>query len=99
MKKSLGWILGAALFAAAGVMPALAFAQDAAEDRAETFEAAEPGAQTENVPGGMLLVGAYGVIWALMMGYVVSIGFRQARTAKELDRLREDLAQRPADED
>jgi CcmD family protein len=72
---------------------------DAAESRAATFEAAE-GAQTEDVPGGSLLVGAYGVIWVLLLGYVVSLAFRQARTASDLERLRQDLEARdPATRD
>ncbi|HBQ16883.1 MAG TPA: hypothetical protein DEF51_39040 [Myxococcales bacterium] len=72
---------------------ALAQEEDAAESRAESFQAAE-GAQTENIPGGMLMVGAYGVTLVLLLGYVVSIGMRQARTARELDRLRADLSKR-----
>jgi len=72
---------------------ALAQEEDAAESRAESFQAAE-GAQTENIPGGMLMVGAYGVTLVLLLRYVVSIGMRQARTARELDRLRADLSKR-----
>ena len=40
------------------------------------------------------MVGAYGVTLVLLLGYVVSIGMRQARTARELDRLRADLSKR-----
>ena len=64
---------------------------DAAEERAMTFEAAE-GAQTENVPGGALLIGAYGLVWLFLLGYVVSLGYRQARTRDDIERLRRDLA-------
>ena len=94
------------LFAALGLLaalslPALALAQDGADptgDRATTFQAAEPGAQTENVPGGTLLVVAYGVAWICVFGYAVSLGMRQAKTAKDLERLRQDLAARRDDE-
>lgn len=101
MRKHLrAWVLGLSLFTLGG-LPLVAFAQDdeagqEAEDpaasRAQTFEAAGEGAQTENIPGGMLMVAAYGVIWVLVMGYVMSLGMRQASTARELDRLQGDLA-------
>lgn len=64
--------------------------EDAAESRAATFEAAR-GAQLEELPGGSLLVAAYGVVFVLLLGYVVAIAFRQASTARELDRLRQDM--------
>lgn len=84
-------------------VPALSLAQetgpeDPLEDRAATFEAAEPGAQTENIPGGMLMVAAYSIAWVLLFGYVFSLGFGQARIQKDLERLRQDLAERPPDE-
>lgn len=64
--------------------------EDAAESRSATFEAAR-GAQLEELPGGSLLVAAYGVVFVLLLGYVVAIAFRQASTARELDRLRQDM--------
>ena len=73
---------------------ALASAQDEPdpmEERAETFEAARQGAQTENVPGGTLMIAAYGAVFLLVLGYVVSLSMRQARTQRELERLRQDL--------
>ncbi len=91
-----GWLLGGALLIAVAALPLCAAAQDdevdPAEERAQTFEAAAEGAQTENVPGGLLMVAAYGVIWVLVLGYVGSLGIRQARTAADLERLRQDLA-------
>lgn len=99
MRKTLAWVGLVALLS----LPAFALAQEAQEDpledRAETFEAAEAGAQTENIPGGMLMVVAYNLAWVFVLGYVVSLGFRQARTARDLERLRDDLAARPTDED
>jgi len=98
MKKQLAWLFGGALLVSVAAIPAFALAQDEEvspeEDRATTFEAAEEGAQTENVPGGMLMVAAYGVIWVLVLGYVGSLGIRQAKTASDLERLRQDLAVR-----
>lgn len=100
MKRTLasGLVAAALLATSAPAVVALAQGDDGAEEldpaaeRAQTFEAAEEGAQTENIPGGVLMVVAYGVIWALVLGYTISLGFRQARTAAELARLREDLA-------
>lgn len=69
-----------------------AAAQDSEEaaGRGAAFEAADEGA-TENIPGGLLMVGAYGFLLVLLFGYVASLGFRQAATNRELLRLREDL--------
>lgn len=73
--------------------------EDPAASRAESFEAAESGAQTENIPGGMLMVVAYGAVWVLVLGYVIAIGFRQAKTARELEQLREDIGAQAGDGD
>ena len=64
--------------------------EDAEESRAAAFEAAD-GAQTENIPGGGLMVAAYGVIFVLVLGYVVSIGYRQAQIGADIARLQKDL--------
>ncbi|MCZ7677505.1 MAG: CcmD family protein [Sandaracinaceae bacterium] len=77
-------------FAVLSACPVALAQEDAAESRAATFEAAR-GAQLEEIPGGGLLVAAYGVVFLLVLLYVVSIGFRQARTARELDRLEKDM--------
>ena len=67
------------------------------EERAETFEADTSGAQTENIPGGLLMVAAYAVVWTVLLGYLMSLGVRQAKTARNLERLRQDLeAREPA---
>lgn len=65
-------------------------AEDAAESRATEFQAAD-GAQTENIPGGALMVAAYGVIFVLVLGYVISIGYRQAQIGADVARLQKDL--------
>lgn len=99
MKKALPALFALFLGFSAMSFAAPAFAQDAAEERSETFEAADPGAQTENIPGGMLMVVAYGAVWVLVAGYVMALGFRQARTQRELEALRQDLVERGSSED
>ncbi len=66
-------------------------AEAAASSRSAAFEAAR-GAQVEQVPGGALMVAAYGVVWLVLLGYVVSLGFRQARLARDVARLEQDLS-------
>ena len=86
-------LLAATLAIGVAGASSLALAQDEpdpAEERAQSFEAAE-GAQTENIPGGMLMVVAYGAILLLVLGYVGSLAMRQAKTQEELERLRGDL--------
>lgn len=85
-------LLALGLFVSSVVaLPALAQTEpDPAAERSEAFEAAT-GAQTENVPGGLLMVTAYGAVFLLLLGYVVSLGFRQVRTQRELERLRDEI--------
>lgn len=66
-------------------------AVDPASERSAAFRAVE-GPQTEDVPGGPLLIGAYGVIWALVMLYVIRLGRMQSRTSEEVERLERSLA-------
>lgn len=82
-----------ALAALLGASPALAQDEDPAESRSATFEAAE-GAQAEEIPGGTLMVVAYGIVWLLVLGYVASIAMRQARTAADVKRLEQELAKK-----
>lgn len=91
-KGKLGGLVRAGLFAWLMALAPLAQAQDedAAGSRSATFQAAE-GARTEDVPGGSLLIGAYGVVWLLVLGYVISLGVRQAHTARAVERLRQDI--------
>ncbi|AKF09739.1 hypothetical protein [Sandaracinus amylolyticus] len=81
---------------------ATALAQDgeprretAAESRATSFQAVE-GPSTEDVPGGPLLVGAYGTILVLLLAYVAWLGRLQSTTARDLDRLQKALDRAPA---
>lgn len=65
-------------------------AEDPAESRSTAFRAVS-GPQTEDVPGGALLVGAYALVWILMLAFVVRLGFLHARTAREIEVLRRRL--------
>lgn len=92
--------LSAALFAVVpAAAPARAQGQDAASEdaspadsRATAFRAVE-GPQTEHVPGGALMIGAYAVVWVLLLLFVVRLGLLQSRTAREIDRLRDRLGE------
>jgi CcmD family protein len=61
----------------------------AAEDRSTSFQAVQ-GAVTEDVPGAPLLVTAYALIWAGVLGYVWRVARLQERgmaQVQELSRL------------
>jgi hypothetical protein len=60
--------------------------EGAAESRATSFQAVE-GAQTEQVPGGPLLVGAYGFVLFALVAYVARLGLMQRKSAAEFERL------------
>lgn len=64
--------------------------EDPAEERATAFRAVE-GPQTEDVPGGALLIGAYALVWVLVLLYVLRLGSMQAGLAREVDRLERSL--------
>jgi len=80
-------------FALMTVSAPLAAAQDPdpAAERSTSFQAVE-GPQVQDVPGGTLMVAAYGVIWVLLLLYVLRLGMMQARTAREVERLHSSLA-------
>lgn len=61
--------------------------EDAAQSRSTVYRAVE-GPLTEDVPGGALMLGAYGAAWLLTMGFVWRLGLLHARNAADLDRLR-----------
>ena len=87
MKRALGIVV---LWIGLGLAPA-ALAQPPDGDRATTFQRVE-GPVTEDVPGGALLVGAYGVAWALILLYVLRLGMLQTRVARDVERLERSLA-------
>ncbi|MCA9601538.1 MAG: hypothetical protein R3A78_03490 [Polyangiales bacterium] len=85
-----GVLLGAlSLGAGAGVamaQPEDDGAESPADQRATSFQAVK-GPTKETIPGGTLLVVAYGVVWLLVFGYVLRVGRLERRTAADLERL------------
>jgi CcmD family protein len=81
---------GGALTIGVAFAPA-ASADDAAQDRAQTFEAVS-GAVKEDVPGGPLLVAAYALVWLGVFGYVFRLVRLQRGADENLARLQQDLA-------
>lgn len=74
-------------------LPVFAFAQnteDPTASRSTAFRAVS-GPSTEDVPGGPLLIGAYGAILVLMIGYVMWLARLQSTTTRDLDRLKRAL--------
>lgn len=74
---------------------ALAQAPDASDDRATSFHAVTGGEQ-EDVPGGTLLVAAYGVVLVALIGYVLYVGAIQQGTQREITRLEKLVSARSA---
>lgn len=60
--------------------------EDPGQERATSFRAVS-GPDAEQVPGGPLLIGAYAVLWVLVLGFVVRMGVAQSRTQAEVERL------------
>jgi CcmD family protein len=83
------FVLGLALYF--GSPLTAAGAQEESGDRAASFKAVS-GASSEDVPGGPLVVIAYGLIWVVVFGYV----FRLVRLHKNVDenlaRLQQDVS-------
>lgn len=71
------------------------FAQEAPDESAEesspenrqTSFQQVTGPQVEDVPGGALLIGAYGVAWFLVVAYLWRLAGLSRRTAAEVDAL------------
>ena len=61
--------------------------ESVAQSRATSFQAVE-GSDREEIAGGGLLLGAYGTILVLLVGYVGWIAMLQQRTQRDLGRLR-----------
>lgn len=54
----------------------------------EGFVPAAPGQAVEDsVPGGLLMLAAYGVLWSLVGGYLWRLSRRTAATQRDLDAL------------
>jgi hypothetical protein len=76
----------ALVFCAAFAMPAFA-QQDAAAGRSTAFQAVQGARAEDNVPGGKLLISAYGVVLVLLVGYVLRLGLLQRKTSADVARL------------
>jgi hypothetical protein len=65
-------------------------AVSAAEERSAAFRAVT-GPDTESVPGGALLIGAYLALWALALGYLYRLGSIARGVEADVASLREAL--------
>ena len=85
-----GVVLSVVMAVGLGLGSLVARADDAAEDRATSFEAVS-GAVKEDVPGGPLLLAAYALIWLAVFGYVFRLVRLQRGVAENVARLQQDL--------
>ena len=82
----------AAAVVSAWLCAGVALAQDAAEQRSQSFQAVE-GAVKEDVAGGPLLLIAYAAIFSFVLLYVVRLVRLQQRAAQDIARLERVLGQ------
>ncbi|MEM8608877.1 MAG: CcmD family protein [Myxococcota bacterium] len=61
-------------------------AEDPAEERAAQFVGVK-GPDAERIPGGILMLVAYAIVWLLLFGYLFRMRMLQRQTADELRRL------------
>ena len=78
------------------VIAAPVWAQPAGDSRAAGFRAVE-GANVEDVPGGMLLVAAYGIAWLLVLAFVWRLAGLQRQAGADLARVEAALEARGSD--
>ncbi|HEX5655687.1 MAG TPA: hypothetical protein VFX59_00760 [Polyangiales bacterium] len=83
MRPIRAWALGLGLLLSSAVAVAQ---EDAAESRSATFQAVQ-GNVKEDVPGGPLLIAAYGTILVVLCAYVARLGLLQRKNGEELERL------------
>jgi CcmD family protein len=86
-----GKLQGALALFTTWLWTAAVLAQDAAAERATSFQAVQ-GAVKEDVPGGPLLVGAYAVVWVFVLLFVVRVVRQQQQSQRDLTRLESLLA-------
>jgi len=79
--------------------PAAAQEESPAESRSTEFKAVEGAPPTKDVPGGPLLIGAYGAVWLLLLLFVVRLGRLQGRTMQDVERLERTLGVQDDDGD
>ncbi len=72
-------------------------AEDAAESRATGFRAVS-GAQAEDVPGGLMLVGAYGVIAVLLLLFLLRQRSQLQALAERITALRGEIERKGAEQ-
>lgn len=83
----------AALFALSFAASARAdVAPEEPNDGRSTEFRAMTGPAQESVPGGMLMVSAYAVVWVVVFGYVLRLGGLSSSTRTKLDRLEQALS-------
>ena len=95
-----------AALALAFALTASAVAQDAEpeeteaapEDRETSFQNVT-GPQVEDVPGGALMIGAYGVAWFLVVAYLWRLAALSRRTAADVDALQHALKNASPEDD
>lgn len=88
--SSLGSVLVSLGLASSAAAQDAGDARSAAESRSTSFQAVE-GSSREEIAGGGLLLGAYGTILVLLVGYVAWIAMLQQRTQRDLGRLRAEV--------
>lgn len=64
-------------------LPGASALADDGSGRAAAFQAVD-GPPTEGVPGGALMVAAYGFVWLALLGWLALVALRAARTEREL---------------
>jgi hypothetical protein len=77
--------------AAESAAPAPSASNATPDDRATSFQAVKGGG--EQVPGGNLLIGAYAVIWVIMLLVVVRVFRRQSATTEQIAALEKAIEQ------
>jgi len=91
-------LLGSLLFLSARAAltyaqpPTSAASTQTSDDHDRTAFRPVQGAERDRAPGGLLLLVAYGLVWLLLLLYVVHIGRLQAKTQSELERLERALS-------
>ncbi|MEM6954688.1 MAG: hypothetical protein AAF411_19860 [Myxococcota bacterium] len=80
-------------FAQEAETPSAADADGTSDERASAFRAVS-GPEIDRVPGGALLVGAYGAAFVLLVLFVWRIGRVNRLARQELESLRASLAER-----
>jgi len=68
--------------ASAQAAPSTSASTETPDDRATSFQAVHGGG--ESVSGGKLLIGAYAVVWVIVLLVVVRVFRKQSKTAEQI---------------